>query len=323
MKPLTANELLVMDRPTLVRYMPPLVEEKVLGMIHAWRGVGKTHFILELACALCSGARFLKWECLQPAKVLFIDTEMTSERMADRLLKIAQGCKYEFCGDNLGFYSADMFPSSKIPDISEPEGANWLLRTAKLYDVIIIDNLSGIAVLSKDSDEKTWARIEPIFMKLRAMGKCVIMIHHSNKSGTQSGTSKKESPLDWVIQLKRPADYSADEGARFDITFEKTRNFYGAWAEDISAMMMFDDEGKRTWQWESKSNSLEDIVRKMKKFGMSAQQISKDTGTPLFRVKVMLKQINDEFEMNKPKPEDKRSGIEFTIPAEREADDQF
>jgi putative DNA primase/helicase len=63
----------------------------------------------------------------------------------------------------------------------------------------------------------------------------VLVIHHGGKSGQQRGTSRKEDVLDTVIGLRKPPDYQADQGARFEIHFEKTRGFFGPDAEPFEA----------------------------------------------------------------------------------------
>jgi putative DNA primase/helicase len=43
-------------------------------------------------------------------------------------------------------------------------------------------------------------------------------------NGRQRGTSRREDALDTVIALRRPEDYSPEEGARFEVHFEKLRH---------------------------------------------------------------------------------------------------
>jgi hypothetical protein len=43
-------------------------------------------------------------------------------------------------------------------------------------------------------------------------------------NGRQRGTSRREDALDTVIALRRSEDYSLEQGARFEIHFEKLRN---------------------------------------------------------------------------------------------------
>jgi putative DNA primase/helicase len=55
----------------------------------------------------------------------------------------------------------------------------------------------------------------------------VLLVHHAGVNGRQRGTSRREDALDTVIALRRPADYSPEEGARFQIHVEKARTLAG------------------------------------------------------------------------------------------------
>jgi hypothetical protein len=59
----------------------------------------------------------------------------------------------------------------------------------------------------------------------------------AGKGGQQRGTSRREDVLDTSISLRRPADYSPAEGARFEVHYEKHRGFYGADAEPFEAKL--------------------------------------------------------------------------------------
>jgi putative DNA primase/helicase len=51
-----------------------------------------------------------------------------------------------------------------------------------------------------------------------------LFIHHAGNNGKQRGTSRREDALDTVIALRRPENYSPEQGARFEVHFEKIRN---------------------------------------------------------------------------------------------------
>ncbi len=55
----------------------------------------------------------------------------------------------------------------------------------------------------------------------------MLLIHHAGVNGRQRGTSRREDALDTVIALRRPADYSPEQGARFEIHIEKARSMVG------------------------------------------------------------------------------------------------
>ena len=52
----------------------------------------------------------------------------------------------------------------------------------------------------------------------------VLLIHHAGTNGRQRGTSRREDALDTVVALRRPDDYSPEQGARFECHYEKLRN---------------------------------------------------------------------------------------------------
>ena len=60
-------------------------------------------------------------------------------------------------------------------------------------------------------------------------------MHHAGKSGKQRRTSRKEDILNSVIALKRPPDYQASQGARFEVYYEKARDFCGADTDPLEA----------------------------------------------------------------------------------------
>ena len=64
-------------------------------------------------------------------------------------------------------------------------------------------------------------------LEQRRAGRSVAFVHHAGKGGQQRGTSRREDVLDTVIALRKPADHKPDQGARFELHYEKSRGFYG------------------------------------------------------------------------------------------------
>jgi hypothetical protein len=58
----TIDQLLSMDIPEPELILAPWLRTQSLSMIHAWRGVGKTHVALGIAYAVASGGEFLRWK---------------------------------------------------------------------------------------------------------------------------------------------------------------------------------------------------------------------------------------------------------------------
>jgi putative DNA primase/helicase len=91
-------------------------------------------------------------------------------------------------------------------------------------DLLILDNLSTLLTSRSEVASDAWVPMRTWLLKLRRQGKSVLLIHHAGTNGRQRGTSRREDALDTVIALRRPEDYSPEQGARFEIHFEKLRN---------------------------------------------------------------------------------------------------
>ncbi len=68
----------------------PWLPTQGIAMIHAERGIGKTHVALGTAWAIHVGAGFLRWTAPQPRRVLLLDGEMPAVVLKERLARIAE-----------------------------------------------------------------------------------------------------------------------------------------------------------------------------------------------------------------------------------------
>ena len=90
----------------------------------------------------------------------------------------------------------------------------------------------------------------------------------------QRGTSRKEDVLDTVIGLRRPPDYSAEQGCRFELRFEKSRGFYGPEAEPFEARLIGN-------QWavnEIKAGDDAKTLKALRAQGLSLREIAERSG---------------------------------------------
>ena len=65
----------------------------------------------------------------------------------------------------------------------------------------------------------------------------MLIVHHSNRQGGARGHSKPEDVMNILIKLSRPEGYSADQGARFLLEFEKTRGVHGSAVAPFAASL--------------------------------------------------------------------------------------
>ena len=82
----------------------------------------------------------------------------------------------------------------------------------------------------------------------------VLFVHHAGTNGRQRGTSRREDVLDTVIALRRPENYSSDQGARFEIHFEKLRHRVGEFGQpfEAGAEPIVADDGRGGIAWASR-----------------------------------------------------------------------
>ena len=246
-------------------------------MIHAPRGIGKTHVALGTAWAVATGGGFLRWTTPSGAfRVLLLDGEMPAVVLQERLRSVVSASGLEPpLPDYLRIAAADLRRDG-LPDLADPQSQGFYADIVADADLIIVDNLSTLCCAVRENEADTWAPVQAWCLAQRRQNKSVLLIHHAGKSGSQRGTSKKEDVLDTVIGLRRPPDYQAAQGARFEVHFEKTRGFHGPDAEPFEARLIGNQ-----WQ-ESTIKSGDDIstLLALKASGMSIRDISDRTGVP-------------------------------------------
>ena len=109
-------------------------------------------------------------------------------------------------------------------NLGSEQGQRALDLLLEDVDLLILDNLSTLCTSGGESASDAWVPMQNWLLMLRRRGIAVLFIHHAGTNGRQRGTSRREDALDTVIALRRPEDYSPEQGARFEIHFEKLRN---------------------------------------------------------------------------------------------------
>jgi hypothetical protein len=262
-----------MEIPPRELMLAPWLPEKGLAMIYAPRGTGKTRIVHGVAHAIATGSGFLRWKAARPRRVLLIDGEMPAVDLQVMLRAITSASQSLLEPGYFRIAAADLVRDG-LPDLADPQAQQFYSDVIADADFVVIDNLSTLCRGYKENDADSWAPIQSWALSLRRADKSICLIHHSGKSGVQRGTSKKEDILDSVIALRRPPDYTADQGARFEIHFEKSRGFHGAEAEPFEVRLVGD-------QWaesQIKSGDDQGTLEALSKQGLSIREIADRTG---------------------------------------------
>jgi putative DNA primase/helicase len=234
LQPLSLADFLRLDLPPRGMVLAPWLPEKGLAMIHAPRGIGKTHLALSIGYAAASGGSFLGFEAPHPRRVLYLDGEMPANAMQRRVALIVAGFTPACDPTAFRLLSADVTDGG-LPDLATTEGQAEIDAAIGDAELIIVDNLSALVRCGKENEAESWLPVQSWALAHRRAGHSILFIHHSGKGGLQRGTSRREDVLDTVIALKRPDDYHADQGARFEVHFEKARGFHGGDARPFEA----------------------------------------------------------------------------------------
>lgn len=277
-KVISLEELLTLEVPPREMILAPFLTGQGLVMIYAKRGIGKTHIALGIAHAVASGGTFLKWSAPTPKKVLFIDGEMPLTALQERVNKISIGSSQRPAPNFLQFITPDL-QNNCIPDLSTKEGQEEIEKYALEADLIIVDNISSLFRSSVENESQSWQPIQEWALYLRRKGKAVLFIHHAGKNGQQRGTSKREDLLDAIITLKHPENYQPEQGACFEVHFEKTRHFYGQDAAGFKVKLSEAADG--SWAWEMSATDVDDglvEIADLMDQGMTIEEMVKATG---------------------------------------------
>lgn len=234
----TAHEFLTLRFPERKMLLSPVLPQQGLCMLHAARGIGKTFISLSVAYAVASGGSvFGRWTAPAAARVLFIDGEMPARTLQDRLASLVRGSESEPPeSDYLRILTSDM-QDGPMPNLATSEGQAAIEPLLEGVDLIVLDNLATLARHGRSNDEESWLPVQGWLLGLRRRGLSTFLIHHQGKGGDQRGTSAKEDVLDTVISLRRPQDYHAEEGARFEVHLTKARGICGTEANPFEAQL--------------------------------------------------------------------------------------
>jgi putative DNA primase/helicase len=283
---------LKMNIPPRSMMLTPWLPVQGLAMMYAPRGTGKTRMAHGIAHAIATGSGFLRWKAPQPKRVLLLDGEMPAALLQEMLRATVQSSQRSLPDPSFFKIAAADLVRDGLPDLANPSAQQFYHDVIADADLVIIDNLSTLCRSVKENDADSWTPVGSWALGLRRAGKSALLIHHAGKSGAQRGTSRKEDTLDAVIGLRRPPDYLAEQGARFEVHFEKNRGFYGPDAEPFEARLL----GDRWAINPVKSGDDLDTLKALRKQGMSVRDIAERTGLSKSTIQRRLGLDDDEKE---------------------------
>ena len=203
-------------------YLHPWLKQKSLVEIVAPRGIGKTWAAESIALGACSGNGFGPWAGADSVRGLYLDAEMAIQDQIERLTMLDAPPETP-----LFVYSNDFAHSLGLPPAHlgnekwRREFKSFLIE--EKIELLVFDNNASLTPGLDENSKQEWDPVNQYLLDLRRSGITVILVHHAGKSGAQRGTSGREDNLDIVIELRKPQNYTPEDGCRFIMHFSKHR----------------------------------------------------------------------------------------------------
>ena len=219
------------DIPEPDRLLGDVVTTDTRWFVVGSTGLGKTMFGLALAQGMASGLGFLHWRSVRPARVLYIDGEMSAGLIKARSASELGRSPAQSEAGKLMIYSVDYAEQTsqsfagltQMPPLNSDDGHQFirnLLRALGPVDVVIFDNV--MSLLAGDmKDEETWSGALPLvgWLSSKRIGQ-VWIDHTGHNSARQYGSSTKAWRFDAVaIMTSLPEDQRRQDELAFQLSF--------------------------------------------------------------------------------------------------------
>jgi len=273
---LEVKEFKIVDLPVKRQIISPWLCEQSIDLITGWRGVGKTWLAMCLLDAVSRGDNFGPWETRTSVPCLYLEGEMAAQDVRERL----DALNPDQDRQNPLFVYSDAYANSLGLPRANLLSEKWrttmkrVLTTRKIK-LWVVDNIASLTGGIDENSKKDWDPINQWLLELRFAGISTMLLHHTNKTGGQRGTSAREDNIDVSITLKRPFDYTAEDGARFIVSFQKAR----VATRDLSAIgdtqfqLSQDENGGLLWTWGNVRKETRIEVLKLFDEGLKNQDI--------------------------------------------------
>jgi hypothetical protein len=218
--PLTLTDWRDRDLPEPDFLMGHWVSTTSRALVTAATGLGKTNFGLALGIRGAAGQDFLHWRAHRPARVLYIDGEMSRRLLKQRVLDEAQ--RLGASPETFFALSHEDIPSFK--PLNTIEGQAWmnaLIDKIGGVDLVIADNIMSLTI-GDMKDGEPWQQTLPWVLSLTKAAIGQIWIHHTGHDETRSyGDKTREWQMDTVAHLDAVKRDETD--LSFSMSFKKAR----------------------------------------------------------------------------------------------------
>jgi hypothetical protein len=218
--PLAASEWLSRELPPAVPILGAWMTTTSRILLSADTGIGKTNVCMAIAGHAAAGVDFLHWRAYRPARVLYVDGEMSRRLLKERIEDLAR--RLGFTPEGLNFLSRE--DVENFEPLNTPAGMmflNTVLSQLGEIDFIMFDNCMALTS-GKQAEEDSWTKALPLVSSLTKRQIGQLWINHTGHNTERSyGTKTREWRMDTTIHLT--AMERSDADISFNWEFRKAR----------------------------------------------------------------------------------------------------
>jgi hypothetical protein len=242
----TVEHWLTRDLPQPHYLLGDLVTTTSRALVIGPTGIGKTNLGLAIAFAMAAGSSFLHWAARRPARVLYIDGEMSPRLMKERLQEAAH--RQGSVPSTLWAINREDFPN--LPPLNSEDGqkfVGWMIEQIGDVDAIVFDNIQSLLIGSHKEDE-TWAPMLPWIRDLTRRKVGQLWLHHTGHDTSKGyGDKTREWQFDTVALMKAPETPAPGRLVEFRLEFTKARERTPNNRADFEPVEIWIDENN-VWQ---------------------------------------------------------------------------
>lgn len=195
-RPKNADDFLQTEFEVPKKIISGLLEKGTVTALVARSKLGKSQFMLQLACHIAYGCSFGSLKIRKPRKVLYVDFELRGVKFQQRLLSILEEWPFLYPLTSLdpdqaardGKYNLLIKCLRDEPDreklMTNPQYFfDWIAKVVKgdAIDLVVIDPIY-LLLNGSENDNEVWMEVITQISKLLALtGVAVLYIHHMKK----------------------------------------------------------------------------------------------------------------------------------------------
>lgn len=282
--------------PEQKQIINPFLHTGTTTMIYAPTGHGKSLFCYHLALEIAQGGEWLG-EKATASKVLYIDGELGRRQFIKRFPQCVRFSPQ--LEENLQILFYEQFSDGSLPNMANVDTHEYWLALAEPYEVIIIDNYQCAAWRTGKifSDEDIWMQTQKLLQAFKMSNKATLLVHHTNKTGDQHGTVKKENHVDTDIMLRQFPVQSAHSGVTLELQIKKDRNNFFDNYKELLFEMVLDEYGTKTIVRDI-HRARRNYIRDKLKFGVTITEIATDLKIPIGYAKELKYAVDKEYKQD-------------------------